>query len=156
MARIAPIKTAAQAAANYGTNGGAPAAANNWATNFTADIPAILSAAAAAVGTWQTNVALPQSAINFTNGLNAAKQNAAAIATKVNSVGKASFTAGVKAAAAPTGDYSLFSNKWMPAVAQEVATLNLTNPRGDRAANRARQAAYDAWIDTQAGNYRVK
>ena len=35
----------------------------------------------------------------------------------------------------------------MPAVSNEVTTLNQTNPRGDRAANRARQAAYDAWVD---------
>jgi hypothetical protein len=154
MAKI--IKTAATATANYGTNGGAAIAANNWATNYSADIPAILAAAVAAVPLWQTNVALPQSAINMTNGLNRAKLNAGAIATKVNSVGKASFSAGVKAASLPGGDYSTFSAAWQPAVAQEVAQLNISNPRGTRLDNRARQAAYDAWVDTQAGKFRVK
>jgi hypothetical protein len=154
MAKI--IKTAATAAANYGTRGGAPTAAADWATNYTADIPAILAAAVAAVPLWQQNVALPQSAVNMTNGLNRAKANAGAISTKVNTVGKVSFSAGVKAAALPTGDYSLFASTWMPAVTQQVATLNVSNPRGDRASNRARQAAYDAWVDTQAGKFRVK
>jgi hypothetical protein len=154
MAKI--IKTAATATANYGTNGGAPVAANNWAANYSADIPAILAAAVAAVPLWQTNVALPQSAINMTNGLNRAKLNAGAIATKVNGVGKASFSAGVKAAALPGGDYSTFAGAWMPAVTQQVSQLNVSNPRGTRADNRARQAAYDAWVDTQAGKFRVK
>jgi len=150
------MKTAAQAATNYGTNGGSTNAQTNWATNFSANITSILTAAAASVGTWQTNVATALAASNFVAGLNKAKQNVAAITTKVTTVGKASFTAGVKAAAAPTGDYSLFAGKWMPAVAAEVQQLNLTNPRGDRATNRARQAAYDAWVDTQQGQYRVK
>jgi len=154
MARIAPIKTPQQAAANYGTNGGAASAANNWATNFTTDIPAILSAAAAAVSFWQSQVSTQQAATNFTNGLNAAKNNVTAIAAKVNSVGKASFSAGVKAAA--TGNYMTFASSFMPAVANEVSLLDRTNPRGDRAANRARQAAYDAWIDSQTGKFRVK
>jgi len=156
MARIAPIKSATTAAGNYGTNGGSVAAQSNWAANFSADIPAILSAAAAAVGTWQTNVSLPQSATNFVNGLNAAKQSAPAIATKVNTVGKASFTAGVKAAALPTGNYSAFSAKFQPSVAAEVQQLNMTNPRGDAAANTARMVAYNAWALMQKGNFRVK
>jgi hypothetical protein len=154
MAKI--IKTAATAAANYGTRGGAPTAASDWATNYSADIPAILAAAVAAIPLWQTNVALPQSAVNMQNGLNRAKLNAGAISTKVNTVGKASFSAGVKAAALQGGDYATFAGTWMPAVAQEVAQLNVANPRGTRADNRARQAAYDAWVDTQAGKFRVK
>jgi len=150
------MKNAQQAAANYGTNGGSVAAQTNWAANFSANIPAILDAAAKAVALWQANVSTALAASNFTAGLARAKQDAGAIATKVNGVGKASFTAGVKAAALPTGDYSIFAGHWMPAVAQEVAQLNISNPRGDRAANRNRQAVYDAWVDTQAGNYRVK
>jgi hypothetical protein len=154
MARIAPIKTAAQAAASYGTNGGGATAAQNWANGFTADIPAILSAAAAAVGRWQEAVVSDQAAQNFTSGLNRAKNNAGAIAAKVNGVGKASFSAGVKAAS--QGNYLAFSQAFQNAVATEVSQLDRTNPRGDRATNRARQAAYDAWIDSQAGKFRVK
>jgi len=156
MSRVTPIKNATTATANYGTNGGAPAAANNWAANFSADIPAILSAAAAAVGTWQTAVAEPQSATNFVNGLNSAKANAANIATKVNGVGKASFSAGVKMAAGPNGNYALFSAKFQPAVAQEVNQLNLTDPRGTSQQNTSRMLAYNQWALGQKGNFRVK
>ena len=150
------MKTAAQAVANYGTNGGSANAANQWAADFSANITAILTAAKNAVGTWQAAVADPQSATNFQNGLNRALANTGPIVTKVNGVGKASFTAGVKAAAAPGGDYATFAPAWMTAVGQEVSQLNISNPRGDRAANRARQAAYDQWVDTQTGKFRVK
>lgn len=150
------MKTAADASANYGTNGGSVAAGNLWATNFSSNIPAILQAAIDAGDRWQAALADPQALVNLKAGLARAKTQVGAIATKVTTVGKASFSAGVKAAAAATGDYSVFASKWMPAVAQEVAQLNLSNPRGDRAANRARQAAYDAWVDTQANNFRVK
>lgn len=156
MSRIAPIKTAAIATANYGTNGGSVTAQGNWATNFNLDIPAILSAAQAAVPFWQSQVALPQSALNMTNGLNRAKANVSAIQTKVNTVGKASYTAGVKAAAAPGGNYAAFSAAWQPAVANEVSSLNVTNPRGDAAANTARMLAYNAWALTQTDKFRVK
>lgn len=156
MARVVPIKSAAVASANYGTNGGSTTAQTNWATNFSSDIPAILSAAAAAVSTWQQNVATQQAATNFVNGLNTAKNNAGAIATKVNGVGKASYTAGVKAAAAAGGNYATFSANYQPAVAQEVATLNATNPRGDAAANQARMIAYNTWATAQHGKFRVK
>lgn len=156
MARIAPIKTAATATQNYGTNGGSTVAQNNWATNFTLDIPAILNAAIAAVPRWQSQVALAQSALNMTAGLNKAKGNTAAIATKVNTVGKASYTAGVKAAAGPGGNYASFSAAWQPAVAQEVSNLNVTDPRGDAAANTARMLAYNAWALLQTGKFRVK
>ncbi len=154
MPRIAPVKTAAQAAAAYGANGGSSTAAANWANNFSADIPAILSAAAAAVGSWQDAVSTDQAAQNFTAGLNKAKGNAAAIAQKVQGVGKNSFSAGVKAAS--TGNYAQFAAAWQGAVTTQVAQLDRTNPRGDRSANRARQAAYDAWVDSQAGKFRVK
>lgn len=156
MARISPVKSSQVAAANFAKNGGAPDAANNWATNFTADIPSILAAAAEAVGRWQDAVSTDQARSNFVSGLNRAKSNVAAIATKVMGVGKSSFSAGIKAAGAPNGNYSLFSAKWQPAVAAQVQTLNMTNPRGTRADNRSRQAAYDAWVDTQANNFRVK
>lgn len=156
MARTVPIKSATVAAGNYGTNGGSAQAQQNWATGYTTDIPAILSAAAAAVTTWQENVSTAESAANFVNGLNAAKANAGAIATKVNGVGKASYTAGVKAAAAPGGNYAAFSAKYQPAVAQEVATLNATNPRGDAAQNTQRMLAYNQWAISQKGQFRVK
>lgn len=148
------MKTPQQAANNYGTNGGSPTAAALWASNYSADIPGILDAAASAIPRWQAAVAEQQAAINMATGLNRAKQNTTAIATKVNGVGKASYSAGVKAAA--SGNYLSFANQWMPAVANEVANLDRTNPRGDRTANRARQAAYDAWVDTQIGKFRVK
>src|SRR5277367_3381034 len=144
MARVAPIKTAQQAAANYGTKGGAAAAATAWAAGYTADIPAIFDAAAAQVDYWKSQVSTAQAATNFKNGLSRAKQNVTAITQKVNTVGMASFSAGVKAAA--TGNYLTFANSWQTAVSNEVATLDRTNPRGDRTANRARQAVYDQWV----------
>lgn len=154
MARVAPIKTAQQAAANYGTKGGAAAAATAWAAGYTSDIPAIFAAASAQVDYWQSQVSTQQAATNFKNGLARAAQNTTAIAQKVNTVGMASFSAGVKAAA--QGNYLAFANNWQTAVSNEVATLDRTNPRGDRAANRARQAVYDQWVDSQAGKFRVK
>jgi hypothetical protein len=154
MARLAPIKTAQQAAAAYGANGSSAAAQNLWATNFSADIPGILAAAAAAGQFWQTQVQSPTALTNYQRGLQRAANNVQAITTKVNGVGKASFAAGVKAAS--TGDYLTFAQAWQTAVGNEVSQLDRTNPRGDRAANRARQAAYDAWVDSQAGNFRVK
>ena len=154
MARIAPIKTAQQAAAKYLTNGSSAAASQAWSDNFTADIPAILAAAAAAIPRWQAAVADPASATAMANGLKRAQNNTAAIVTKVTTVGKASFSAGVRAAS--TGNYAAFAQAWQAAVGSEVANLDRTNPRGDRSANRARQAAYDAWIDSQTGKFRVK
>lgn len=146
------MKTAQTAATNYGTNGGSIAAQTQWAAGFVAKIPAILDAAVAAIPRWQAAVSTALAAANMASGLNAAKANVGAISTKVNTVGKASFSAGVKAAS--TGAYLGFATQWMPAVNAEVTQLNVTNPRGDRTANRARQAAYDAWVDTQAGNFR--
>jgi hypothetical protein len=120
MARVAPIKTAQQAASNYGTKGGAAAAAQAWAAGYTSDIPAIFAAASAQVGFWQSQVSTPQAATNFKNGLARAANNVTAIAAKVNGVGMASFSAGVKAAA--QGNYLAFSNNWQAAVASEVST----------------------------------
>jgi hypothetical protein len=148
------IKSAAQAAAKYGTNGGSAQAATEWANGFSADIPGILDKAIAAGPRWQAAVNDPQSLVNLRNGLNRAKNNVGAITTKVQGVGKSSFSAGVRAAA--TGNYLTFSQAWQTAVGNEVLQLNNSNPRGDRAANRARQAAYDAWIDGQGGKFRVK
>ena len=150
------MKTVQQAAANYVKNGGAQAAADTWAANFSANIPGILQAAIDAIPRWQEAVATAQAAANMGTGLTRAKGNVSAITAKVTTVGKASFKAGVTAAGAPNGDYSLFIGKFMPDVASEVQQLNITNPRGDRSANRARQAAYDSWIDSRAGMYRVK
>lgn len=150
------MKTAAQATANYSANGSAPTSANLWAQNFTTNIPGILDAAIRAIPRWQAAVSTQLAASNMTNGLNKAKGKTAAIATKVNGVGKASFSAGVRAAGSPGGNYDAFSQQWMTAVQQERQSLDTTNPRGDRAANRQRQAAYDAWVDSQAGKFRVK
>ena len=112
----------------------------------------MLSDAAAAVGTWQANVGSAQAAANFTKGLNKAKAKQATVATKVTNVSSAALAAGVRAAS--TGSYLAFSTSWLTAVGQEVATLNQTNPRGTRAQNRQRQAAYDAWVDQQKGNFK--
>jgi hypothetical protein len=149
------MKTAAQAAAAYALNGSAAVAVTAWATDYNAKIPAILDAAIAAIPKWQTNVGTALAASNMAKGLTKAKSKVAAIQTKVSGVGSASFAAGVRAAGGPTGNYTAFIAPFLTAVANEVATLNTTNPRGSRLQNRARQAAYDDWIDTQAGNFRV-
>lgn len=150
------MKTAATATLKYGVNGTSVQASNDWANNFSSNIDNILNSAIKAIPQWQAAVATAQAAINMSNGLTKAKAKEAAIVTKVQSVGKASFTAGIKAAALPTGGYAQFSTAWMPVVSQERSQLDISHPRGDRAANRARQAAYDAWIDTKAGQFRVK
>ena len=150
------MKTAAQAAAAYVANGSAPAAVQLWAADYNAAYPSMIDDAIAAIPTWQANVATAQAAANMRNGLSKAKSKASAVATKVNGAGSASFAAGVRAAGGPGGDYQAFIGPFLTAVGQEVQTLNTTNPRGTRQQNRARQAAYDAWIDSQAGNFRVK
>lgn len=150
------MKTSAQAAAAYVAGAGAPAAASLWSADYIAALPTMFDAAIAATPTWQANVSTQQAASNYKNGLTKAKSKTAAISTKVNGAGAASYSAGVRAAGAPGGDYSTFIGPFLTAVNNEVATLDQTNPRGTRAQNRARQAAYDAWIDSQAGNFRVK
>lgn len=146
------MKTPAQAATKYGTNGSAPAATGLWAVNFNSNFLTMLDKATAAIPLWQANVSTPIAAANMTKGLAKAKTKQAAVATKVTTVGAPALAAGVKAAS--TGSYLNFASAFLPAAAAEVANLNATNPRGTRAQNRARQAAYDAWIDTQAGNFR--
>jgi hypothetical protein len=150
------MKTAAQAAAAYVANGAAPTAISSWATDYNAAYPSMITKAQAAIPTWQANVATQQAATNMRNGLAKAANKAALVAAKVNGAGSASFAAGVRAAGGPGGDYTAFIGPWMSAVGSEVQTLNTTNPRGTRQQNRARQAAYDAWVDTQGGNFRVK
>jgi len=154
MARVRPVRTAAAAAAKYGMNGSSGAASAEWAAGFTADIPAILNAAKTAGNYWQARVSEPEALTNFRAGLDRAHTRVGEITAKVNGVGKASFAAGVRTAAA--GAYLSFSSAWQPAVQALLDTLDRTNPRGDRAANRARQAAFDAWVDRQAGKFRVK
>ena len=144
------MKTAAQAAAAYGTNGTSAAATTNWGTNLIAAVPVIKAKAAQAANTWQLNVSTPQALTNFVAGIN--KFDPTHFATKVNGAGKTSFAAGVRAAS--TGKYQSFAQAWEQAYSTERSNLDRTNPRGDRAANRARQAAYDAWIDTQGGKFR--
>lgn len=150
------MKTAAQAAAAYVANGTAPAAVALWAADYNAAYPTMITKAIAAIPTWQANVSTALAAKNMSNGLTKAGTKAAAVATKVSGAGSASFAAGVRAAGGPGGDYTAFIGPWLSAVGSEVQTLNTTNPRGTRAQNRARQAAYDAWVDSQAGNFRVK
>lgn len=149
------MKTAAQAATAYVANGATPATATLWATDYVAALPTMLDKAIAAIPLWQANVSTSLAAANMTKGLTRAKSKTAAITTKVNGVGQASFQAGIRTAGGPGGNYQAFIGPFLTAVASEITTLNTTNPRGTRAQNRARQAAYDAWIDTQAGNFRV-
>lgn len=150
------MKTAAQAAAAYVANGTAPSAVALWASDYIAAYPTMITKAIAAIPTWQANVSTLLAAKNMQNGLTRAGTQGASVATKVNGAGAASFSAGVRAAGGPGGDYTAFVGPWLSAVSAEVQTLNTTNPRGTRAQNRARQAAYDAWVDSQAGNFRVK
>jgi len=149
------MKTAAQAAAAYVANGAAPTAVSLWAADYNAAYPSMITKAVAAIPTWQANVATALAASNMQKGLTRAGTKAAAVALKVNGAGSASFAAGVRAAGGQGGDYQLFIGSFLTAVGQEVQTLNQTNPRGTRQQNRARQAAYDAWIDSQAGNFRI-
>lgn len=147
-----PVKSAQTAAANYGTNGSAANAANLWAQDFLADPQAIFAAAAARVSYWQSQVSTQQAATNYVNGLN--DVNIQALTTKVNGVGKASFSAGVKAAGAPGGKYAAFAAEFQPWLTNELATLNRTNPRGDATQNRARLNAFLDALEAQKGNFR--
>lgn len=152
--RVAPVKSAATAAANYGTNAGSPAAANAWAANLSADLPAVFNAAKAQVNYWQTQVASPQSATNYVNGLNTAAANITAIQAKINGPSKTTYTTQVKASAAAGGKYANFAAAWQPAVTTEIATLDRTNPSGDYAANVARMTAFVDWAHSQAGKFK--
>ena len=149
------MKTAAQAAAAYVANGTTPTASQLWATDYNNAYPTMIQRAIASIPLWQANVSTQLAASNMNKGLTRAGTKQSAVAEKVRTVGTASFTAGVRAAGGPGGNYNAFIGNWMTAVGQEVTTLNTTNPRGTRAQNRQRQAAYDAWVDTQAGNFRV-
>lgn len=149
------MKTAAQAAAAYVANGSAPTATAAWASGYNAAYPTMITKATAAIPTWQAAVASAAAATAMSKGLARAATKSAAVATKVNGAGSASFAAGVRTAGSTGGDYTAFIGPFLTAVAQEVQTLNQTNPRGTRQQNRARQAAYDAWIDSQAGNFKV-
>jgi hypothetical protein len=150
------MKTAAQAAAAYVANGSAPTAVQLWATDYNAAYPSMIAKATAAIPLWQSQVSTAQAATNMKNGLAKAANKATTVAAKVSGAGSASFAAGVRAAGGAGGDYTAFIGPWLSAVGNEVQTLNTTNPRGTRQQNRARQAAYDAWVDSQAGNFRVK
>jgi hypothetical protein len=150
------MKSAAQAAAAYVANGSAPTATQQWASNYNAAYPNMIVKATAAIPLWQSAVSTQQAATNMKNGLAKAGNKAPQVAAKVSGAGSASFAAGVRAAGGPGGDYLAFIGPWLSAAASEVQTLNTTNPRGTRQQNRARQAAYDAWVDSQAGNFRVK
>lgn len=149
------MKTAQQAAAAYVANGTTPTAAQLWSTDYVAALPTMLDKAIAAIPLWQQNVSTALAASNMNKGLTRAKGKTSQITTKVTGPGQASFTAGVRAAGSATGNYTAFIGPWMSAVSNEVSVLNASNPRGTRAQNRARQAAYDQWVDTQAGNFRI-
>lgn len=149
------MKTAAQAAAAYVANGSAPTAVALWATDYNQAYPTMITKAIAAIPTWQANVSTALAASNMQKGLTKAGTKQAIVASKVSGAGSASFAAGVRAAGGPGGDYTAFIGPWITAVGNEVQILNTTNPRGTRQQNRARQAAYDAWVDSQAGNFRV-
>lgn len=152
--KLGPKKTAAQAASNYGTNGGSVAAANNWAANLSANFAQVLQKAASAVGTWQANVSTAQAANNFTGGLNRASQNVAVAVAKIQGPSKATFSAQVKVAS--TGNYQTFATKFVPAVDAEAAALAAQYPGTDPASGTQRMVAMNAWLISQKGNFRVK
>lgn len=154
MARIAPMKTPAQASTNYANNGGSAQAATNWATNLSADLPAVFAAASAKVGFWSSQVSTVQAQNNYVSGLNKASANTAPIIAKIQGPSKSTFSAQVRAAGGPGGRYTAFAAAFLPAVSTEIANLNRTNPRGDKTANRARLNAYLDWLDSQAGKFR--
>jgi hypothetical protein len=144
------MKTPAQAAANYGANGSSAQAQNNWAANFTAALPKMKARAAAAAPLWQQNVNTAQALARFTKGVQGFDELAAA--NKANGPSKATFAAQVRAAS--VGKSLAFYNTFLPAVTTEVQNLDRTNPRGDKAANRARLNAYLDWLDSKAGTFK--
>ena len=152
--KMSPPKTPAQAAAAYGTNGSAPAAANLWAANLSINFAQVLSKAAAAVGTWQANVSTSEAANNFTGGLNRAAQNVSVAVAKINGPSKATFSAQVKVAS--TGNYNTFATKFIPAVDAEAASLMSQYPGTDPASGTQRMIAMNAWLIAQRGQFRVK
>ena len=117
----------------------------------------MITKAIAAIPLWQSQVSTAQAAKNMTNGLTKAGTKATAVATKVNGAGSASLLGRRARRRRPWRRLHLVHRSLAQLrSAAEVQTLNTTNPRGTRAQNRARQAAYDAWVDSQAGNFRVK
>lgn len=144
------MKTPAQAAANYGTNGGSASSAALWAADWSAAIPTMKARAVAQVGFWQSQVSSPAAATAFSDGVNGF--DATAATAKANGAGKSSFQAGVQTAA--KGKYLSFAGEFLPAVATIVATLNRTNPRGTKADNRNRLNAYLDALEAQAGNFK--
>lgn len=154
MARIAPIKTAAQATANYGSNAGASTAVQLWSTNLTADLPAIYNAAIAAAPLWTENVSTVAAQTAFKAGLTRASNNTAPTIKKIQTTGVTAFKNGVAAAAAVGGNYAAFAAEFQPAVSNEITTLNRTNARGDYDANIARLTAYLTWLHGQKGNFK--
>jgi len=152
--KLRPPKTAAQAAAAYGTNGGSPNAANAWAANLSINFAQVLQRAAAAVGTWQQNVSTAEAAAMFTGGLNRAAQNVSVAVAKINGPSKATFSAQVKVAS--TGNYQAFATKFVPAVDAEAASLAAQYPGTDSASGTARMLAMNAWLIAQKGNFRTK
>jgi hypothetical protein len=152
--KLGAPKTAAQAAANYGTNGGSAAAANAWAQNLGTNFAAVLAKAAAAVGTWQANVSTLEAASNFQGGLQRAAQNVSVAVAKINGPSKATFSAQVKVAS--TGNYQTFATKFIPAVDAQAQAIASQNPGTDSASGTARMLAMNAWLISQKGNFRVK
>lgn len=144
------MKTPAQAAANYGTNGGSATSASLWAGNWSTQIPKMKTRAAAQVQFWQNQVSTQKAADAFVAGVN--DFDATAATTKANGAGKSSFQAGVQTAA--KGRYLAFAGEFIPAVASIVSTLDRTNPRGDKTQNRARLNAYLDALEAQSGNFK--
>ena len=154
MARMAPAKTAAQAAATYGVNGGSVAAAALWAANLSVNFAAVLAKAGAAVGTWQERVSTVEAATNFVGGLQRAAQNVSVAVAKINGPSKNTFSAQVKVAS--TGNYQAFATKFIPSVDAMAAQIALQYPGTDAASGTARMTAMNAWLISQRGMYRVK
>jgi len=154
MSRMAPAKTAAQAAALYGVNGSSVNTANLWAANLSSNFAAILQKAAAAVGTWQAAVSTAEAAAMFTGGLNRAAQNVAVAVAKINGPSKNTFAAQIKVAS--TGNYQTFATSFVPAVDAMAAQIAMQYPGTDPASGTQRMLAMNAWLISKRGAFRVK
>jgi hypothetical protein len=148
------MKTPAQAAADYAAAAGSASAANLWATNLSADLPQVFANAVSAAALWQQEVSGAAALANYKGGLQKAASNVQPIIAKIQGPAKATYSAQVRVAGAPGGNYAAFSAQFMPAVGTEVATLNRTNPRGDFDQNLTRQNTYLIWLHGQKGQFK--
>ncbi len=146
-----PIKTAQQAAADWVAGATTTLAATRWAEGIAKPKRDPFQAALAQAGYWQDQVSSPQALLNYQVGLSSINEDL--YLQIVNTRGKINYTGGVKDKQA---NYAAFAGKFMGWLANEIQSLDRTNPRGDKSANRARLNAYLDALEAQAGQFRVK